>query len=261
MVQENLTDHIIFVGDVHAGSRCAPWPSDMRSEFGTGVVSEYLADCFSDFTSRMPAGSTLVLNGDLVDGPQRKSGGMGLFTPVLSQQVDAAISLIGPLARKASRIYRIVGTPYHDDDHGPLSAFDRALGVHSVRQVFNFRLGESILNVAHHPGGGSTLYTGTKSSREMMKATVAAARRKIPGVRWIVRSHLHHWNLHHEEGMTYMGLPCWQMPTPWAVKGDYFGWQPAIGAAEMFRDDQEPGGWRFRPHLYEVPQEEVEYIG
>lgn len=253
-------DHITFLADVHSGSVWAPWAPSMRSKHGTTLISEYLYDCLSDFSNKMPKRTVLVINGDVIDGKQKKSGGLGLFSASLSDQVESAIRMIEPLAKKAVRIYRTYGTPYHDDDHDPLAALDYALGVYKTRQVFNFRIDSGVLNVAHHPGGGSTLYTGTKSSREMMKATVAAFRGKVPLPRWIVRSHLHHWNLHHEEGMSYMGLPCWQMPTPHAVKGDYYGWQPAIGSAEMFRDDSEPGGWRFRPHTYDLPAPEVEEL-
>lgn len=249
---------ILILGDLHAGSHVAPWPTSWLPGEPSHRISRYLTDCLAHLGANLEPIDLLILNGDLIDGPQRKSGGMGVFSPRLRDQVSGAMELLAPIVKKASKTIRVEGTPYHDDDHDPLFALDERFGIKHVAQVFDLELpGGGILNVAHHPGGGSTLYKGTKASRELMQACLAAARRKVPGTRWVVRSHLHHW-LHHEEGGgTYVAVPCWQMPTAWSKKGNYWQWQPDLGAALMLRDEDHPGGWRFRQIEYDVPMPEV----
>lgn len=261
-----MIKRIGLFGDLHAGSWSAPWPiADLPSDEARHSAVRYLTECLGHFVENCPKLDVLILNGDLIDGAQRKQGGMGLFAVSLGDQVKGAIELLRPLAKKAKRIIRITGTPYHDDGNDPLYALDLALGVERCTQVLDLVLGEhegqrGIMNVAHHPEGGSTLYPGTKNSREIRHAILAQFGGKVPqGVKWIVRSHLHHFAHHIESGIRYLAVPCWQLPTPYATKGAHWKWQPDIGAIVLEHDGEGMDPWRYRiRHFdYDLPAREV----
>jgi len=215
----------------------------------------YLNDCLRHLVEeRLPEEIDLLcLMGDLVDGEQRKSRGTGLFTTKLAEQVEGAIELLRPIAQRAKRIVRVDGTPYHEDFSGVVRILDSELGVGHYAQIIDLELPGGVMNLAHHPAGGSALYMGTKVDKEALWSTIAASRNKVPLPRWIIRSHLHEYMLQDSQHSTVMILPAWQLPTPWAKKGNYWRWQPTIGAVLALRDDDAPGGYLFRPLLYDPP--------
>ncbi len=249
-IAQSPPESILFVGDLHAGSHFAPWPWNPIEETG----SAYMTDCFRHFVGQVEPFDLLVLNGDLIDGPQRKQGGRGVYNVALHKQTEGAIELLRPLAAKAKRIIRTDGTPYHEDGDNALGLLDLALGVTKRAQMIDLDLGNGILNIAHHPGGGSALYLGTKLDKEGIWSALAAANDKLPDARWIVRSHIHEYGELHTLKKSVVTLPAWQLPTPHATKGNHWRWQPDLGAVWMLRDEHHPGGYRFAyAHRYDPP--------
>jgi len=240
-----------FVGDLHAGSRTAPWPEDLPKS-KTWVAATYMTECWRHFCANCPEMDVLFLTGDLIEGKQRKASGTGLIRVEQDEQVSAAIELLEPIVKRANKVIRITGTAYHDGFHGPLSALDRHFRITETHQVVNLELEKGrVLNVAHHPMGGGALYEGTKLDKEQLWEAWASSRDKLPAARWIIRSHLHNFALFHKEGSTVALTPCWQLPTPYAIKGGYWKWQPTLGALFMHSDEalpepfRDPGGFRF----------------
>lgn len=243
--------HIGFIGDIHCGSKVGLWPVE---EIGRkNVGAKYLMDCFGHLVESWPELDLLVLMGDLIDGKQRKSDGVGLFTADLGEQVAGAIEVLRPLAAKAKLIYRIEGTPYHEDFHNQLAALDSELNVAQTAQVMDIDLGTGILNVAHHPAGGSAMYTGALVDKTSVWSKVAAQCGKIPAARWIVRAHCHTYMLQDTETVTSIQNPCWQLPTAHAKKTNYYKFQSDIGGVLMIADDEEDSGYRFRCTRYPTP--------
>lgn len=252
-----LPRSIAFLGDIHCGSHWGLWPLDRLPERPRHVGVRYLMECFDHALSALPKKiDLLVLTGDLIDGQQRKSSGTGLFSTKLSDQVDGAIEVLAPLVKRAATVYRVDGTPYHEDFHGALRELDYALGVSLSRQVIDLDLDGEILNVAHHPTGGSTLYKGTAVDREMLWADISATRGKVHRPRWIVRAHKHNYLKLEDVHTTGVSLPCWELSTPHAKKQAYWRFQPDLGVVWMERDPSEPGGYRIRKELYDPPKEE-----
>ncbi len=254
MARRRSPETIAFVGDIHAGSWWGLWPRDLLPERGF-VGVRYLLDCWEDLQRRWPRTvDVLILTGDLIEGPQRKSGGHGVFAVSDREQVEGAIELLRPFAKRAERIIRITGTPYHDGHGDPLLALDYALGVDHCVQVLDLQLPEGVLNVAHHPMGGSTLYQGTQVDREGLWSTIASGTHRTHEARWIVRAHRHHWLHQASEHKDVVQLPCWQLATPYAIKANYWRFQPSLGACLMQHDPSSWGGYRFTPTLYPLPK-------
>lgn len=248
-----------FLGDTHCGSHYGLHPTGddwlPKSAKWTGI--RYLMQCYGHLVDSWPELDILFLTGDLIDGPQRKSAGTNVFSTKMSDQVELAIEVLRPLVAKAEVVIRVDGTPYHEDFHGALRQLDAELGVSRVAQIVDLDLGPGILNVAHHPMGGSMLYRGTQVDREGLWATLAAARRKVPQARWIVRAHVHDWMYQETQDMAVVSLPCWELATPHAKKVAYWRFQPSLGGALMQQDDTHHLGYRFTPTLYDPPMPTV----
>ena len=247
---------ILFLGDTHVGSKYALWPTDRlpRKQLSTEMRRvEYITGCYNEMVQALPPIDLLILMGDLIDGAQRKSQGVGLFTTNLSEQVEAATEILRPVTEKSKQIFRVHGTPYHEDFHGALRDLDTALGTRRLDYVLDVPLPGGILNVAHHPAGGSTLYRGTAVDKEHMFAALAAFAGKVLRPRWIVRAHKHEYIKQNTEQMTVVMCPCFQLPTPYAMKQQYWRYQPTFGCILMQRDLTERGGYRFLPKLFDVP--------
>lgn len=249
-----------FIGDLHCGSHWGLWPTDdlpggKKGNQYKGV--RYLNNCYHTMIEEWPQLDLLVLMGDLIDGKQRKSSGTGVFSTNLHTQTEGAIKILEPLVAKSTKVIRVHGTPYHEDFDNCLAELDARLGVKLADQVINLKLGQNILNVAHHPIGGPTLYAGTSTDKENLWSTIAAAERKVANARWIVRAHKHDWIMQETRFKTVCIMPCFELPTPHAVKQNYWKFQPTIGGVLMTADETHDSGYRFTASLYDVPLPEV----
>jgi hypothetical protein len=249
---------ILFVGDLHCGSRYGLWPEAELPSTSRYLGVRYLAECWRHMLDWLPQRIDLViLMGDIIEGKSRKAEGTGLMTADLSEQAEAAAAALASLRARTGRIWRVDGTPYHEDYHGALRLMDAILGVSLARQVIDVDLDGEVLNVAHHPAGGSALYLGTKLSKESIWSSVAMARRKVPHARWIVRGHLHRYAMQRDSSVTALLTPCWKLQDPYAAKGHYWDWKPDLGCVLMRRDGDEPGGYRMIEQLYDPPMPDV----
>lgn len=247
----------LFVGDLHCGGYYGLWPeeylgsSGVRDWSGTRYLNQCWQHMLADVDRLVPGGvDATFLMGDLIEGKNYKAQAVGLHTAALGEQAKGAIKLLQPVRERSKVMLRVDGTPYHEGFDGALGELDVALGISRKAQVFDVQLPGGILNVAHHPAGGSALYQGTKLDKEAVWSSVAAARGQVPTARWIVRAHLHNFAVQHTATKTVLLMPCWKLADFYAKKGNYWAWQPDIGAVLMVADEYEAGGYRFIPLLY-----------
>lgn len=248
-----------FISDIHCGSKVGLWPLDRLSGDAEYKGIRYLMSCFEDMVNSWPKLDLLVLMGDLIDGKQKKSDGVGLLTTDLGEQADAAATVLEKAASKADVVYRVWGTPYHETHDSILKIVDRALGVNKSDedQVIDLETGYGVLNLAHHPSSGQALYQGTVVDRESMWSEIASYEDKTNDVRFIIRGHKHTYFLQETAKRTICLLPCFQLPTAYAVKQNYWRFQPSLGGVLMVADDDLPSGYKFIPYLYPVPKKEI----
>lgn len=250
---------ICFLGDTHYGGKTALWPeSNLPADVKKYAGTRYLNKCLDHFIESTPDTiDLLVLMGDLIDGKQRKSDGVGVFTADLGEQVDGAIEGLRPLLLKSKRICRVWGTPYHEEFHNALAAFDREFDIKTVDQVLDIDIDGQILNVAHHPSSGAVLYQGTAVDKEALWSSIAAYEKSVPDARWIIRAHKHNYIMQETRFRTVAITPCWQLPTAHAKKQNYFRFQPSIGGLLMLKDEMHTNGYAFRPVLYDLPPHKI----
>jgi hypothetical protein len=256
---------IAFVGDLHVGSYTgipAPWwlPRDEHR----CSAARYMLRCWRQLLRQWPRQiDALFLMGDLIDGKQPKSACTGVFSASFEEQVDGAIEVLAPLVRRARVVYRVWGTPYHEGFEGALGKLDAAFGIprSRVAQDHEVLINGNVLNVAHHPSGGACIYKGTALDKEAVWSAVAAAEGKVNSPRWIVRAHQHCYAEQHGECRSVISCPCFQLPTPHALKQNYWRWRPSLGGLLMLRHPASAGGYVFAYTRFPVPLREPVQIG
>lgn len=249
-----------FLGDLHVGSYQGLYPIEqLPADKKTHLGPRYLMQCWYHLIDHWPQLDILFLMGDLIDGKQPKSRGVGIFTGDLGEQTDRCIEVLEPAIRqlRPKKIMRVWGTPYHEEFDNNLAALDKHFGVEVTRQVIDYSLGEHNLNVAHHPASGAAIYQGTVADREVLWSKVATIDKKTPPCRWIVRAHKHNYYHWSDDFRTMVGMPCWQLPTGHAVKTNYWRFQPSIGGVLMVADKADDSGYRFLRTKYDLPPFQV----
>ena len=247
-------EYIAFVGDIHAGSYWGLNPSGRLPCGNRAIGPKYLLHCWDELWKWMPAKlDALYLMGDLIDGDQRKSHSTGLFTADISEQAEYAEELLKGPCKRAAVVRRAKGTPYHESHVNILAALDKELKVKQTAWMLDNKLGSHILNVAHHPSGGSALYMGTKVDKEALWSSIAAARGKVHRPRWIVRAHLHEYMNQDTEDCTVVINPAFKLISPYEIKQNYWRWQPTLGACLMRRDSMHPSGYSFIAKTFPLP--------
>ena len=232
---------VIIASDLHCGSRFGL--IDPESEHGRqSPIQKYIWECWMWIAENWPKPDLLVLNGDVIDGEQRKSSGTGIHTSKLSEQVDIAADCLKPFLDKLKprKIIRAEGTAYHEGFHGAVHLLDKTIGICAVTGMEPFDvelMNGRILNVKHHPEGGMALYMGTMQDRETLWATIAESRQGLPEATFIVRSHLHTHAEFKGCGKVHIQTPSFEWSTPYAQKLRYYRYQPNIGAVMLRHTD------------------------
>ena len=257
-----LAKKVVIVSDLHSGSRYGLTPPSWWNGH-TMAATKWLWECWTHFINRVGKHDLLIINGDPIDGKQRRSTSVGLLTASLDEQVDIAIECLAPLVKKAGKVIRIEGTAYHESFDGPCSKMDVTFGIKipsgPARIVRDIRLSEdAILNVKHQPEGEGALYRGTTMDRELLWATVTQARKGIAPATHIVRSHLHSDAHMRGFGIEINFTPCWCLQQPYALHKRRYRWVPDIGGAIMLADSNGHHGYSTHALTYPVPQPEAD---
>lgn len=243
---------IAALGDIHCASKYGLHFENIN------VGVKYLRECYANLLKRWPKKiDLLILMGDLIDGPQRKSEGTGVTSTSLGDQTDIAIEVLRPLMRRCARAIRVDGTPYHEGFHRALAALDKEFGIQNAQQVFDLEINGKRFNIAHHPAGGGAIYMGTTVDREGLWSMIAAHEGHVPDSQWIVRAHRHCSFYQQTHMRTMLQTPCFELATPHAVKTNYFRFQPSLGGVLLQADDRFQNGFAYLPTIYQNPRKEI----
>lgn len=244
---------IAVCSDLHVGHVVGLWP--YREE--CNAPQKYLLKCWQQFVDQVkeerPA--ILVVNGDVVDGEQRKAGGVEATTALIARQQTAACDLLREVTSSCTELFFVRGTPYHE---GPLGAYSepiaQALGAHRNGRGFTHEtLDLNIKGVRcsfHHeiPTGA-----GLNRGAQLMKETIFAHLTQAQHVDLIVRSHAHFF-AHVEYPKTHaVQTPAWQLATPFMQKKSPYRMVPDIGAVfiDLYPGESDP--IRVRKMLFDLP--------
>jgi hypothetical protein len=252
-----------IVADLHCGSRWGLTPekywSCYTSDAGKWLWQEYLA-----MVAGWPKLDLLILNGDMIDGKQRRAEGSGMITVTLEEQTDIAIDALAPMIDKAAKTIRVEGTSYHESFDGPLGKLDATFNIAKPTDVMrrivrDIDLGDgAVLNVKHQPEGEGTLYRGTALDREVLWACITETLKRIPRATHLIRSHLHSDAHLRGFGKEINFTPGLCLQQPYALHKRRYRWVPDLGGTLMQRGKWGFHGWTVTPCCYRTPALEAE---
>ncbi|NLS96657.1 MAG: hypothetical protein GXX96_31360 [Planctomycetaceae bacterium] len=244
---------VVVVSDLHVGSRVGLANQDAAEVPGGDAgepVRRALYEAWCEATSGPWAKpDALVVNGDAIDGQNRKSGGIGTWTTSLYEQAEHAVGLLKMW--RAKRIYVIRGSGYHveasysglqveeyiaqklkaeeypNQDHMPAERRQRSgwhwyLHFDGVTFHFSHRIGVS--KVFH--------YQSTPTARQMLQAKLNdQLRHEMPRYKTdcVVRSHAHYYNSVEYSGSQGWVTPCWKALDEWMQSNGPLDISPDIG--------------------------------
>ena len=249
----------VVVSDIHAGSIFGMLPPAFETFEGVSkpwnAGQEYLWKCWDDFTNRAHHFDPdfIVVNGDVVDGPQRKNQGSELSLIAPQDQVDAAIQtlqLLKSRIRPECKWYFTQGTPYHVGEYGGHEeAVAMALGGEKYFSVGTGRLCREILwlnvdgviiEAAHHISVAQGFYRLTPLDREMQWSAMSAkdSTQGVPRIDLLIRSHVHYFSMGEHASKQGITTPCWQLQTRYMRKHSTTRMLPNIGGVFLEVDSE-----------------------
>lgn len=254
------------VADIHGGSYWGLLPPNFEfdgQQFPQNKGQVYTWECWMHMIETAPKPDIVVVGGDVHDGDQRKSGGVGVITPDIQVQSAVAIQVLEPLVSPAERWYLCRGTPFHETNFDYVARYLKAEewpsgGRHGW--VLDLEVEGVNFNFAHHPMGGSAMYKGTTLDREGLWAIISASIGKVPHADVIVRSHNHFFACFKANRKTVVATPCWQLITPYAIKNGYWRWQPDLGFVDFILTGDPTHPVRIEEHLYPLPPKEIVHV-
>lgn len=219
---------IAAISDLHCGSHVGLFPPDFVDRAGNpiaqNVVQAWLWECWKHYCQRawLTPVRAVVVNGDVVDGKQGKSGGLGAM-PDLADQRRAAVTCLEYLLsgfQERPALFFVRGTPYHvgndgDDEESIAEAMHgeeyegEGIG-YRARAVLNLKVGEVLCHFSHHVAY-SSINAATPLGREIQRAK-KRAQFGAPLPDLLIRSHVHQHAIASIDGIQAVSLPCWQMP-------------------------------------------------
>lgn len=258
-----MTVPIVVVSDTHVNSRFGLWPANFVMKEGDqhllNPYQRWLLEKWNDFTSLVPKGCILVLNGDLVQGvhPTRE---IDIITPSALDMRRAAVRLLSPLVDKAKEVHVMRGTPWHGGvGEQDTESIAEDLGAVEDEETGQFTKWElwyehdgKLFHFTHHIGI-APIYPLTPMAREMTLAKVNAVDLGMPMPDCMVRSHRHVFKVYLDGGRMLVVTPAWQLRTD-------FLWQrnpqslPSIGGLFL---GVERGRIQHHPVIYDLPKPKI----
>jgi len=231
-----MSKKIAVLGDLHCGHRSGlthpgflpTEPIDKQKPFVDAAIEYW--NFYETRIRQLGPFDVVIVNGDMIDGPGKKSGGSELWTADPEDQCDYAIKALRrvPVTRKTKWILTR-GTPYHtgdDTDHENkiANAFHAKIGEHEWVDIEGV-----VFDVKHHPAGSSGIPQGrhTAVAKDRMWNVMWAHEDMQPDSDIFLRSHVHYHNL--------CGGPDWLAMTLPALQGmgTKFGARRCVGIVDF----------------------------
>jgi len=240
----------IIISDLHAGSIYGMLPPDFKTfedvEKPQNTGQKYLWECWLDFCDRAEKSNPdfVIVNGDCVDGPQRKNQGSELSLISPDDQSEACIRTLKVLkskVRAGCKWYFTQGTPYHVGDWGSAEeVIAITLGAERYQSIGTGRFCKEtlylsvegvVIEAAHHISTTVGFYRLTSLDRELQWSAMTAKDEKqgVPKVDLVVRSHVHYFVMGEHASKQGVITPCWQLQTRYMRKNSTTRMLPAIG--------------------------------
>jgi hypothetical protein len=176
---------------------------------------------------------------------KQKASELTLVAP--NDQESAAVFLMRDLRNwleknrgREVRFYFVQGTEYHEgrgaEELESIAARVQGANISSnfsgrhCKEVLDLDVGGTVLNFAHHLGGGSGFTRSGSLDAEALWCQIASSKGQAVSADLIVRSHLHYFrHVEHVNRHAFL-CPCWQLQTRFARHRSAYKPMPDVGA-------------------------------
>lgn len=254
---------VVAIGDLHVGSLVAlAGPEADRPGDSFRGIRRRLFAAWREAIKHAGRPDVLVVNGDLVEGQNRKGGGIGVWSCDLLEQADHCCELLRMW--RAKRIVVVRGSPYHVEaghsgvqveeyigrrlnaveNDGQASAWEWYLDVEGVCFHVSHRI--AVSRVFH--------YQSTPTARQLLQARLNDRLRHLVNscgrkIQIVLRGHAHYYNTVGYSGCDGFVLPCWKAYDDYLLKTGPLDISPDIGYVEFECDK---GSYRYRKGLWKI---------
>lgn len=195
--------------------------------------------------------AAVVVNGDAIEGEERRARGAELSLPLLEDQSECAAECLRFLKSKlkdAPPFFVLRGTPYHDSEGGrEAEAVAQKIGARKYvgygagrfcRRAMDLEIDGVIINFSHGTSVAGGLYRATPPDREAVWSALAGKEGKASKADAVIRAHAHHFvRVEHPTKHAVIG-PAWQLQTDYMGKNSCYRMLPDIGAIVVWVDGE-----------------------
>lgn len=230
-----MTKKILIIGDLHVGSSVALMPEEvytLKTErensqlVKASKIQLKILEKWREMIDNEGKVDALVVNGDIVDGYNRKNNGLGAWTCDMDVQMKTAQSLIKEIHYK--KLYGTQGSLYHTNNNisvdkliienlGGVFNHDLALKADNVRMHFSHKVGVS---------GSTWQYRTSPIAKEMVLNELNQM--DFEKFHVIARSHAHYYVAVQFGRSLGLICPCWKSRDEF-VKLMGLSFNPSIG--------------------------------
>ncbi len=253
---------IVVLGDIHCGSWKAVAPPKFvlhrgkeSQQISYNVIGKALYKAIKEISNKWKRPDALVINGEPVDGPNKREPS-NVWSTSLLDQLTACKDLIDLFEPKT--IYTTRGSDYHVtiEDQEFEEYFGKEVGAETTDGQYapdewNLQVNDVWLNFSH-PLATTRMW----NYRSTAITSVMAQMKLNESHRWpaqiIVRSHVHYyWAV---QSASHLGIvtPAWKISDHFAYKIGSGASAPDIGAVRILVNDDET--FSHEPILYKSPE-------
>ena len=222
--------------------------------YGANKFQRWLDSCWLDFCKQVPNGATVEINGDVFQGIHAHRD-TALVTASYKDQLRIAKAVVKPLIARASRIYVVRGTDYHDGAVGAnIEDFAEAIGAEKNTDTGQYSSWElylrrdNLLFYFTHHISIAPVYPSTPMARLMREAKESFVDHGLPIPDVQVYSHTHQHRKFPDGDRWLFVTPAWQLANGYAHKVAPRR-LPTIGGMIF----ETAGGLSFKAKLYKIP--------
>lgn len=258
---------VVFLSDMHVGSHYAVRSPDAQLDNGATFTmtpfDEMMYQNWCDVRDSIENKiDVLCLNGEPIDGGNKRTNASNVWTSNIQNQLDDAERLLKMykwqelVMTRGSRYHVSVDNDYHEEilakrleamaysglfgQAAQAKENSKSLGHDRSGQLTDFYLwfvlGGKRFSVCHHVGYNKTeLYRTTAIGREaaVMKFAEGKWYPKGENVDVIVRSHVHYYCQVRYRNSIALTTPCWKLPDEYLFRHGLGGTAVDIGAIEI----------------------------
>jgi hypothetical protein len=259
--------NILVLSDFHCGHKAGLTPPGWLPEepvlrnLAWVKASQAVWAWYQEETSKRGPYDIVIVNGDLIDGKGKRSGGSEQITCDLDEQADMAVDIIRRIPKtKKCRILMTRGTPYHSSEEGEdwedviAQRVDAEIGDHLWVDIEGV-----IFDLKHQPAGSSAIphgrHTGIARDR-LWNVLWHTEKKHEPKSNILIRSHVHYH--------AYSGGPNWLGIVTPALQtlGTKYGARRCVGIVDygFITFTVNKGEYQWQAHIAELTQQKAKLL-